>query len=756
MNLPNLPNLLDPSQLRYGYRPADPGAPPAVSVVTPYYNTGSMFLDTVESLLRQSLQQWEWIIVNDGSDDPEALRALLPLRNADARIRVIDQPNRGLAAARNAGAAAAQAPLIFFLDSDDLLAPTALEKLAWSLIARPQSAFAAGWARIFGHENLAWPRGFETRHAFLHDNMTNPNAMVRRSAFEQVGGFRTIPQRGLEDYDFWVRSAANGLWGHDVHEYLVWLRRKAPDEYRHYRWSFQERPNAVAELRRELRTAYPALFRDGLPHVGGGGSFLETHALVPDELPFENRLAPVGGRRILMILPWIRMGGAEQFALDLVAGLTARGDRVTVCLTRAIEQTWMHRLLALTPDVFDLPALLPPAEFPRFLRYLVGSRTISTIWISHSIPAYQLLPYLRARCPGVPVVDYNHIEQTQRSGGLPRVGLEHTALIDLHIVASEHLRQWMIERGADPERVAVCTINVDAERWAPDAALRARVRAELGVAESTPIVLFAGRLTAQKRPQLVAEVLRRLRDSGAEFVGLLAGDGEDMPWLKLFARRHRMGDAMRLPGALPNDRVRELLAAADILLLPSEWEGIALVLYEAMAAGVAAVASDVGGQRELLTPACGVLVPLGDGEVDTYVAAVRGLLEDPARRTAMGAAARARVAAHFTLPQMVDRAQQLIDHAGELARISPRPAIDPGVGLAVATLAIEHYQLETRLRNLAPMRLLLQLRHSGFARIARRAAALLSSLTAFDRRVYVARRTIMAHIKRLLGRPYNP
>src|SRR5262245_49821275 len=107
------------SQFLYGYRRAAL-APPAVSIITPYYNTGPLFYETVESVLRQSLQQWEWVIVNDGSDDREALRTLLPLRSADSRIRVLDQPNRGLAAARNAGAAASTAPLLFFLDSDDL------------------------------------------------------------------------------------------------------------------------------------------------------------------------------------------------------------------------------------------------------------------------------------------------------------------------------------------------------------------------------------------------------------------------------------------------------------------------------------------------------------------------------------------------------------------------------------------------------------------------------------------------------------
>ena len=130
------PHPLDPARPVYGYAPADPSAQPVVSIVTPCYNAGAMFLDTIRSVLRQSLQQWEWVIVNDVSDDAATLRVLDALRAVnDPRVRVVDQANRGLPAARNAGVAVSRAPLLFFLDSDDLIAPTALEQLAWALVS---------------------------------------------------------------------------------------------------------------------------------------------------------------------------------------------------------------------------------------------------------------------------------------------------------------------------------------------------------------------------------------------------------------------------------------------------------------------------------------------------------------------------------------------------------------------------------------------------------------------------------------------
>jgi glycosyltransferase involved in cell wall biosynthesis len=335
------------------------------------------------------------------------------------------------------------------------------------------------------------------------------------------------------------------------------------------------------------------------------------------------------------------------------------------------------------------------------------------------------------------------------------MALEHGELVDLHIVASHHLRRWMIERGAEPGRVAVSTINVDTQRFAPDPELRARARAELGAPDDQPVVLFAARLSGEKRASLAAEVLLRLRDEGHPFLALFAGGGEDMPWLRLFVARHRLHTHIRLLGPVPNARVRELLAAADVFFLPSAREGISLAIYEALAMGVAPLAADVGGQRELVTPECGILVPPEGDQAAAYTDALRRLLLDPELRREMGRAGRTRVEAHFALPAMVERTIELLDHAAALVREDPRPPVGRGAGLAAATLAIEHYLLETRLRLLAPMRLALKLRHSSFARRALGLRRVFGLRGRLDQALYVARREIMWRVKRALGRPYN-
>src|SRR5437763_1464129 len=94
----------------FEYRPGDDStAAPAVTIVTPFYNTGPVFAETMRSVFRQSFQQWEWLIVNDASTNPEALAMLDRVRQSDPRVRVIDhQVNQGPSAARNTGYRAAR------------------------------------------------------------------------------------------------------------------------------------------------------------------------------------------------------------------------------------------------------------------------------------------------------------------------------------------------------------------------------------------------------------------------------------------------------------------------------------------------------------------------------------------------------------------------------------------------------------------------------------------------------------------------
>src|SRR5262249_42400434 len=136
-----------------------------------------------------------------------------------------------------------------------------------------------------------------------------------------------------------------------------------------------------------------------------------------------------------------------------------------------------------------------------------------------------------------------------------------------------------------------------------------------------------------------------------------------MPDLKAAIHRHHLGRHVRLVGSLSNDSVQEIMAASDALLLCSDYEGIPIVVYEAMGVGLPQVVSDVGGISELVTPDCGYLVTPGAGEIAAYAASLLALAREPDKARAMGEAARERVVRHFDLSAMRQRMDEVFAEA---------------------------------------------------------------------------------------------
>lgn len=424
--------------------------------------------------------------------------------------------------------------------------------------------------------------------------------------------------------------------------------------------------------------------------------------------------------RILLLVPWLAIGGADKFNLDLLSQLTRRGWKVYVATTLPSDHPWFQRFARLTSDIFLLDKTHHIAEYPQFLRNLIQTRDIDLVLITNSELGYLLLPHLRAQCPDTTFVDYCHMEENAwKRGGYPRMSIKHQELLELHIVSSHYLRDWMVARGAEAERVQVCHTNIDPDQWHADPAQRVRVRQELRQIsrlalghdrnwdETLPIVLYAGRICDQKQPQVFVDTMRHLRRKTPHFLAVVAGDGPEFARLQAHISDDGLQDNVCVLGAVPNERIQELMTAADIFFLPSQWEGIALSIFEAMACGVAVVGADVGGQRELVTPECGVLIVRGKAsdlptEAQRYAEILAELLGDPRRRMALAQAGAARIRHTFQLDQMGERMIKLFQQARRLHADSPRPIPDRDWGQARAARTIVYLRAQAAARRLIP------------------------------------------------------
>jgi len=683
-----------PDRAAFGYRPAEAGAAPCVTVVTPFYNTGQIFHETARTILRQSLQQWEWLIIDDGSEDSESLKILDHYAHMDPRIRVIRHAeNKGLSAARNTGFRKARAQYSALLDSDDLLEPTALEKWFWFLETHPECAFVHGYSVGFGAQEYLWQEGFVSGEKNLEQNRIDHTSLVRNAIHKEVGGFDESNRGGLEDWEFWVRCAHAGHWGYTISEYLNWYRRR---ESHTDLWENLQ-THRLAEFRAAMRKKYASLWEAGFPKLERKDN--DPYELVPDALPSENRLHKAKPR-LLLIPIWLAMGGADKFNLDLADQLIQRGWEVTIATTGESDDPWLPEFEKRTPDVFMLQRFLELRDYPRFLRYLIHSRQTDVVMVSNSEFGYRLLPYLRSHFPNVAFVDFNHAVSPWLGGGYPKLAVIHQGWLDINIVASRQVGDWMARRGADPQKIEVCYINIDVDKWRPDPAKRKQLRTEFGIDDECPVILYAARISPEKQPLVFAGVLAELARKGLRFRALVLGDGPDLPALRERIQESGLRREVQILGAVENRRVLEFMQTADVFFLPSESEGIALTFYEAMACGVAIVGADVGGQAELVTPECGVLRPRADAQTEVmgYAEVLAELFRHPERLRAMGAVGRQRVCDHFRLEEMGRRVESLLSEAQRLRATSPPPVVPGHVARACAVHTVEHLRL-SRLAN---------------------------------------------------------
>jgi glycosyltransferase involved in cell wall biosynthesis len=212
------------------------------------------------------------------------------------------------------------------------------------------------------------------------------------------------------------------------------------------------------------------------------------------------------------------------------------------------------------------------------------------------------------------------------------------------------------------------TIVHNGIEWQGSTLDRAAARAAFGMAPDETIVVAVGRMKGeQKNFPFMLDILARTPDVRL----FIAGDGPLRLQLEAKAEALGLGRRLVLLGALSPPQVADLLRAGDIFLQTSTFEGQSNSILEAMAEGMAIVASDIPMQRESLVrddgEACAALLPLGDA--GPWAAMLETLAAAPAKRRALAEAAKAHVDNRFTLDAMIDGFEQVITGA-----VSPRPA----------------------------------------------------------------------------------
>ncbi len=209
--------------------------------------------------------------------------------------------------------------------------------------------------------------------------------------------------------------------------------------------------------------------------------------------------------------------------------------------------------------------------------------------------------------------------------------------------------------GLRPGRLGVVLNGVPVPRGAPDV-----VRREIGCKQGELLLFTAGTLVRRKGHMVLLQALQRLAELGCTVPWRLAiagwRTGDEPARLDAFISQHSLGNRVHLLGQRSD--VADWLAAADVFVMPSLWEGLPLAILEAMLAGKVIVASATSGIPEaIVNEEHGLLV--SPGNADELATALRRVLEDPALRTRLASAALARAEREFTIGAMTDRYETL-------------------------------------------------------------------------------------------------
>jgi glycosyltransferase involved in cell wall biosynthesis/predicted O-methyltransferase YrrM len=228
---------------------------PLVSVVIPCYNQAQFLSKAVASVIAQTYDNWEIIIVNDGSPDNTSEVAKQLITVYTQKIRLVEQENGGVASARNAGIAAASGEYILPLDADDKLSSTAIASLLKVSLSRSLPCIAFGSYQMFGADQRTCVSvNFYSTENIKRFNMLAVTCLYPKKVWDLVNGYKAdIDGASYEDWDFWLSCHQHKIPFYGTSEIVLYYRKQSSSRLKEARENHEK-------LYAKLVSSYPELF----------------------------------------------------------------------------------------------------------------------------------------------------------------------------------------------------------------------------------------------------------------------------------------------------------------------------------------------------------------------------------------------------------------------------------------------------------------------------------------------------------------
>ena len=352
------------------------------------------------------------------------------------------------------------------------------------------------------------------------------------------------------------------------------------------------------------------------------------HKMVSPETTLDFPPAPDERPTVMIAQPFIAVGGAEQLALHIMENLKDKIRFVHVSCDEldASLGTLSDAFRQASPLIYNLPDFLYP-EFRLAYLFDLIERYQPVAFYIHNGAAwfYDILPQLKQRFPALRTVNQVY---DSRVGWIYRYDLQLVMNMDAHIGANQKICQAYRDKGARSTQVFQVPHTIDPKNLNPadyGEYQRFEIKQKLGLPDESRVVTFAARLHPQKRPLDFIELARRFTsDPTVRF--LMLGDGPLAQTVDQQIQRIGLSNIIRRQFYRP---ISDILAVTDVLVLPSEYEGMPLIVAETQMMGKPVVVTDVGNNREVLELTGGGVVVPEIGDVGALEAGVRQMLQQP-------------------------------------------------------------------------------------------------------------------------------
>ncbi len=607
-------------------------------------------IQMMNSLKNQTFPYWEWIIVIN-IEDP----FFHEISSMDNRIKLIINDYESIAKAKIFAVNNSIADLIFNFDENNLLDKTIFECGFFTLMFNSEASFAYSNIVEFGSKGLLVNNNLNISEE-KKNNIISSGAFIRKNKFLEVENYDKLSDNAPRAWYVWLDMLSRGSIPLKMGFYGFWHRNSI--ESLNIKENREKVLNLLGEKINNLDDQTEIIQFDDSYEVDYKNVPIKIDLRRDPIVPKDNK------KRILFILPWSVVGGADIFNFNLIKGLKNKGYEISVITTQKCDYALRQGIEQYVEEYFDLTSFLKRKDWASFIEYIIRSRRINLVFLSNSYYGYYVLPWLKCQFKDIPFVDYIHAENwTLRNGGFPKDSNAIADYLDATYTCTSHLKDVMYEdMKRSVKNVKPVYIGTDPSFFDPNIEIE-KVNELAEYYKGKKVILFPSRIVHYKRPLFAIKVIKKITEIRDDVRLAIVGDGVALEEVKRYIIDNNLQDIVTCFG-LQQD-VRPFYKIASATIICSLREGLTLTTYESLSMGVPIVSADIGGQSELIGEDCGELIKpyqtadeqfdfnYSDEEIQKYADALLRVL-NKSETTNIKENCRKKIIKNFTIDKMVE------------------------------------------------------------------------------------------------------